>query len=279
MNDTRRVITLGHSPDPDDAFMFYALAQDKIDTGGLRFDHILQDIQTLNERALRGELDITAISVHAYAHVRGQYLLLNCGASMGDGYGPMVVMKKAVAPDDLRNITIAIPGRLTSAALALKLRLGETPTAVVPFDQIIPAIIRGDYEAGLIIHEGQLTYAQAGLECALDLGRWWKDETGLPLPLGVNAIRRDLGADLVGRLSRILSESIAYSLNHRADAVRYALSWARDMGADLADRFVGMYVNDLTVDMGEAGRRAIREFLGRGARQGYVPGDVELDFA
>jgi len=274
-----RQITLGHSPDPDDAFMFYGLAKRKIETPGLAFEHVLQDIQTLNERATRGELDITAISVHAYAYVHDKYLLLSSGASMGDGYGPMVVMKKAVAEDGLKKITIAIPGRLTSAALGLKLRLGETPTAVLPFDQIIPAVIRGEYEAGLIIHEGQLTYAASGLECALDLGKWWKAETGLPLPLGVNAVRRDLGPGLIARLSRILSESIAYSLSHRKEAVEYALDYARDMGADLADRFVGMYVNELTVEMGETGRCAIREFLGRAAAQGFIPRPIALEFA
>ena len=276
---TKRNITLGHSPDPDDAFMFYGLAKDKIDTGDIAFEHVLQDIQTLNERATRGELDITAISVHAYAYVRDKYLLLNSGASMGDGYGPMVVMKKAVEPEALREITVAIPGEMTSAALALKLRLGETPTKVVPFDEIIPAVLRGDVDAGLIIHEGQLTYAEAGLECAIDLGRWWKDRTGTPLPLGVNTVRRDLGPELIERLDTLLSTSINYSLTHREAAVDYSLSWARDMGAELADEFVGMYVNELTVDMGEIGRKAINLFLGEAAEKGFIPEQVDLEFA
>ncbi|MCX7044463.1 MAG: ABC transporter substrate-binding protein [Candidatus Sumerlaeota bacterium] len=271
MSDSSRVIALGHSPDPDDAFMFYGLAKGLVETEGLVFEHILQDIQTLNERATRGELDITALSVHAYVYVRDQYQLLDAGASMGDGYGPMVVMKKAAPISDLKKITIAIPGRLTSAALGLKLCLGESPVAVIPFDRIIPAVVRGDVAAGLIIHEGQLTYAQAGLECALDLGKWWKEKTGLPMPLGVNAVKRDLGSEMIAQLSRILSASIDYSLTHRAEATRHALQWARDMGMELADRFIGMYVNDLTVDMGERGRRAIAEFLGQAERSGYIP--------
>ena len=271
MGDKRKAITLGHSPDPDDAFMFYGLAKGLIETEGLSFEHTLQDIQTLNERATRGEMDITALSVHAYAYVRDRYQLLEAGASMGDGYGPMVVMKKAAPLEELKKITIAIPGKLTSAALGLKLCIGESPVAVVPFDQIIPSVTRGDYAAGLIIHEGQLTFAQAGLECALDLGKWWKEKTGLPMPLGINAVKRDLGPEMIARLSRILSASIDYSLTRRAEATRHALQWARDMGMELADRFIGMYVNDLTVNMGETGHRAIAEFLGQAEQRGYIP--------
>ena len=271
-------VTLGHSPDPDDAFMFYGLAEHKIATQGIRFEHVLQDIQTLNERAGRSELDITALSAHAYAHVRDRYLLLRSGASMGDGYGPMVIAREDIPLSALQETVIAIPGALTSAALGLKMRLGDTPVAVVPFDEIIPAVCRGDYQAGLIIHEGQLTYGQAGLKCLIDLGQWWKDLTGLPMPLGVNAVRKDMDPALQHALDRILSESIAYSLTHRAEAVHHALTWARDMGADLADRFIGMYVNDLTVDMGETGREALRRFFAMATEKGYLPEAPELEF-
>lgn len=278
MQTWNKTITLGHSPDPDDAFMFYGLAQHKIDTQGIRFEHILQDIQTLNERAERAELDITALSAHAYAHVRDKYLLLRSGASMGDGYGPMVIAREDIPLTALRDTVIAIPGAMTSAALGLKLRLGETPVAVVPFDQIIPAVVRGDYQAGLIIHEGQLTYSQAGLKCLVDLGQWWKEMTGLPMPLGVNTVRKDMDPALQQALDHILSVSINYSLTHRAEAVDHALAWARDMGADLADRFIGMYVNDLTVDMGETGREALRRFFAMATEKGFLPDAPELEF-
>ncbi len=271
-------VTLGHSPDPDDAFMFYGLAKNKIDTQGIRFEHVLQDIQTLNERATRAELDITALSAHAYAYVRDKYLLLRSGASMGDGYGPMVVAREDIGLNALRDTVIAIPGALTSAALGLKLRLGDSPVAIVPFDQIIPALCRGEYQAGLIIHEGQLTYKQSGLRCLLDLGQWWKELTGLPMPLGVNAVRKDLAPALLHALDSLLSQSIAYSLTHRADAVAHALSWARDMGTDLADKFIGMYVNDLTVDMGEMGRESLRRFFALATEKGYLPEAPELEF-
>ncbi|MFA6564024.1 MAG: MqnA/MqnD/SBP family protein [Verrucomicrobiia bacterium] len=275
-----RTITLGHSPDPDDAFMFYALAAGKIETGELRFEHILQDIQTLNERATRGELDVTAISIHAYASVLDKYALLPSGASMGDGYGPMIVSKVKRTKDEIAKMRIAVPGRMTSAFLAMRLWLGrDFNHVVVPFDQIFAAVKRGDAEAGLIIHEGQLTYRNEGLELCVDLGAWWKEDTGgLPLPLGGNAIKKSLGAPLMSRISPLLTESIRYGLDHRAPAVAHAMAYARDMDAPLADKFVGMYVNDWTLDYGDKGREAIRLFLRRGYEADVVPQPVELEF-
>lgn len=268
--------------------MFYAMAENKIDLRGYRFEHRLEDIQTLNERALRGELHISAISIHAYAFVTDKYALLPCGASMGDGYGPIIVTKKKTAQrvprdadekDWLREQTIAIPGRMTSAFLALQLYLGEFKHIVVPFDQIFDAVNTGRAEAGLIIHEGQLTYANAGMEKILDLGEWWKRETGLPLPLGGNVIRKDIPPEVQRDLVQILRESVDYALAHRAPAVQHAMPYARDMDSDLAGQFISMYVNDFTRDYGETGRAAIRRFLGDARQAGYVPNSVELEFA
>lgn len=273
-------LTLGHSPDPDDAFMFYGLARDKLDTGRYRFRHVLQDIQTLNERATRGELDITAISIHAYAYVLDKYALLPAGASMGFGYGPMVVAREPIAPGDLTGMTIAIPGTMTSAWLELQLAIGSCRPVVVPFDEIIARVAAGEFPAGLIIHEGQLTYREAGLVECLNLGQWWWETTGRrdwPLPLGGNAIHKRHGAAMRD-ISDILTASIRYSLDNRAAALDYALGWARDMGVELADEFVGMYVNEWTLDYGERGRAAITELLGRGHAAGLIPRVDQLEF-
>ena len=287
MSDQARVFTLGHSPDPDDAFMFYAMAEHKIDLRGYQFEHRLEDIQTLNERALRGELDISAISIHAYAFVSERYALLSCGASMGDGYGPMLVTLDPSAPAEgapdeirewLRDRLVAIPGKMTSAYLALQLFLGDFEHVVVPFDQIFDAVKSGRANLGLIIHEGQLTYAAAGFRKLLDLGAWWKSETGLPLPLGGNVLRKDLAPNVRRDLAAILRESIDYGLAHREAAVRHSLPYARDMDAALAGEFIGMYVNDFTRDYGETGREAIRQFLGRAEASGYLQRHVELEF-
>jgi 1,4-dihydroxy-6-naphthoate synthase len=277
---TKETLLLGHSPDPDDAFMFYALARDKIETGGWAFEHVLQDIQTLNERALRGELHITAISIHAYPYVADKYALTACGSSMGDGYGPMVVTREKLGVDDLRGKLIAVPGEMTTAFLALNLLLGKGAFRhkVVMFDEILDCVARGEADAGLIIHEGQLTYQNQQLQLVVDLGQWWMESTGLPLPLGGNTIRRDMGQPAMDEVTAILKQSIEYSLAHREEAVDYALKFARDMGADLADRFVGMYVNDWTVDYGDKGREAVRELLRRGAEAGLVPGCGDIDF-
>jgi 1,4-dihydroxy-6-naphthoate synthase len=284
------VLRLGHSPDPDDAFMFYALAKGLIPTGPWRFEHVLQDIQTLNARARRGELEITAISIHAYPYVADRYALTSCGASMGDGYGPMVVAPRPLGLDDLAGRLIAIPGELTSAFLALQLAMGRgRPAAeasggaafryvVVPFDQILQYVRDGQADAGLIIHEGQLTYAQLGLHLVVDLGAWWKERTGLPLPLGGNCIRKDLGPAAMQEVTDILKRSIQYSLDHRDEAVQYALAFGRDLDRPLADRFVGMYVNQWTLDYGQRGREAIRLFLARGAEAGLVPPVESLEF-
>jgi len=276
-------LTLGHSPDPDDAFMFYGLAKELIPTPGLRFEHILQDIQTLNERATRGELDISAISIHAYAYVSDTYALLPSGASMGDGYGPMLVAKEVFSRDELAGKRIAIPGTMTSAFLALQLWLGKPATelnlAVVPFDEIFAAVKSGHADVGLIIHEGQLTYRNEGLALCEDLGVWWgRENDGLPLPLGGNVIHKRHSAELRKRVSDILTGSIRYSLEHRPEAVVHSLRWARDMGKDLADQFVGMYVNHWTLDYGERGRESIRRFLARGQAMGVIPSAPALEF-
>lgn len=276
-------LTLGHSPDPDDAFMFWALATGKVEAGEYEFEHILQDIQTLNERATRGELDITAISIHAYAYVLDKYALLPSGSSMGDGYGPMIVAKKGsgLSLDDVKNRKLAIPGRMTTAFLALQLCLGVEPESeVVMFDEIGKKIVDGEFDAGVIIHEGQLTYMDEGLELILDLGAWWKEETGLPLPLGGNAIRKDLGRERIVELNRILRESISVGLEHRKEALDHALQYARGMESDpsRADKFVGMYVNDFTLDYGDLGRKAVAELLRRGAQAGILPEVQELEF-
>jgi 1,4-dihydroxy-6-naphthoate synthase len=278
-----KLLRLGHSPDPDDAFMFYALAQDPplIPTGGWRFEHVLQDIQTLNQRAMKGELEITAISIHAYPYVADKYALTSCGSSMGDQYGPMVVARSPMALSDLRGKTIAIPGKLTTAFLALQLCLGKAGEAfryqVVEFDQIPAAVRDGKTDAGLIIHEGQLTYRQLGLHLVVDLGAWWHSQTALPLPLGGNCIRKDLGGPAMQEITNVLRDSIEYSLTHRNAAVDYALRFGRDLDRQLADRFVGMYVNDWTLDYGPRGREAITRLLKEGARAGLVPevGEVE----
>jgi predicted solute-binding protein len=351
----KRRLTLGHSPDPDDAFMFYGLAAGKLDTGGWEFEHVLQDIQTLNDRALRGELDITAISIHAYPYVADKYALTNCGSSMGDGYGPMVVTREPMPIEDLRGKIIAIPGERTTAFLALQLLLGRGETVrdqgtkasrdrgeakrhppagssdrasadsitklpdhqiaksapqstidnrqstiplppslrrsvasslsapafrydVVMFDEILRYVEEGRADAGLIIHEGQLTYVNHRLHLVVDLGAWWKETTGLPLPLGGNAIRRDLGRENMVEIGGILRRSIEYSLAHREAAVAHAMRYARDMGRELADKFVGMYVNEWTIDYGDIGRRAVRELLQRGNMAGLVPAAGEIDF-
>jgi 1,4-dihydroxy-6-naphthoate synthase len=280
-----RALTLGHSPDPDDAFMFYALARDLIPTHGYRFEHILQDIQTLNERATRGELDISAISIHAYAYVSGHYALLPSGASMGDGYGPMLVAKNKLSREDIlsRKMKIAVPGTMTSAFLALQLWLGKSAREfdymVVPFDQIFKAVRSGAAEVGLIIHEGQLTFRNEGLELCADLGVWWSAETnGLPLPLGGNVIHKRFEPATRKLISDILTASIRFSLEHRAEAVEHALQYARDMGRDLADQFVGMYVNHWTLDYGDRGRESIRRFLGRAHERGLLPRPPDLEF-
>ncbi|MBI1826628.1 MAG: ABC transporter substrate-binding protein [Planctomycetes bacterium] len=277
---TTRTLTLGHSPDPDDAFMFYALAKGRIDTGAWRFEHVLQDIQTLNERAMRGELDITAISIHAYPFVADRYALTACGCSMGDGYGPMIVAREPMAIEALRGKTIAVPGERTTAFLALNLLLGRSSFrhSVVMFDQILSHVELGQADAGLIIHEGQLTYSRHKLHKIVDLGAWWKESTSLPLPLGGNCIRRDLGNSAMTDVTRILRQSIEYSLAHRSEAVDHALAYARDMGKELADRFVGMYVNDWTLDYGEIGRKAVRELLRRGHEIGMVPKLNNIEF-
>jgi 1,4-dihydroxy-6-naphthoate synthase len=279
-----KTLRLGHSPDPDDAFMFYALAQDPplIETHGWRFEHVLQDIQTLNQRAMKGELEITAISIHAYPYVADKYALTSCGSSMGDKYGPMVVATRPMNVSDLRGKTIAIPGKLTTAFLALQLCLGKGGEAfryeVVEFDQI-PAYVRdGKADAGLIIHEGQLTYRSLGLHLAVDLGAWWHEKTDLPLPLGGNCIRKDLGPDAMQEVTDVLKKSIQFSLDHRKPAVEYALRFGRDLNRQLADQFVGMYVNHWTIDYGPRGREAITRLLKEGARAGLVPDVGDVDY-
>lgn len=274
-------LTLGHSPDPDDAFMFYALAKDLIPTDGFRFQHILQDIQTLNERATRGELDITAVSIHAYAHVSDHYALLPSGASMGDGYGPMLVARRKFSRAEIAGRKIAVPGTMTSAFLALQLWLDKRDFnyVSVPFDQIFRAVKSGQADAGLIIHEGQLTYQKEGLVVCEDLGVWWNGQNdGLPLPLGGNVIHKRFPAETRRALSGILTASIQYSLDHRPEAVQHALQFARDMGRDLADKFVGMYVNHWTLDYGERGRESIRRFLGQAFERGLIPHRQEPEF-
>jgi 1,4-dihydroxy-6-naphthoate synthase len=275
---------LGHSPDPDDAFMFYAMAEHKIDTRGHRFQHILQDIETLNQRALRGELHISAVSIHAYAYLADKYSLLSCGASMGDGYGPILVTldeppgELVQLREWLRSKTIAIPGLKTSAYLALRLFDPEVRTITVQFDEIFEAVKAGKADIGLIIHEGQITYADQGFKLALDLGSWWKSITGLPLPLGGNVIRKDIPRDIQKEVCEILKESIDYGLQHRKAGVEHSMPLARGLDQEGADRFIGMYVNGFTIDYGPTGRNAIREFLGRAGRQGLIPEKVDLEF-
>jgi 1,4-dihydroxy-6-naphthoate synthase len=274
----KQLITVGHSPDPDDAFMFYALAHDKLDTGQLAFRHELQDIETLNRRAMRGELEVTAVSIHACAYLLDKYALLPCGCSMGDRYGPMLISRKPLSLDDLKAMVIAVPGILTTAFLSLRLLLGEFRYEVLPFDQIIPAVAAGRFEAGLIIHEGQLTFQNQGLQLVVDLGDWWQVKTGLPLPLGGNMVRRDLGTATMRQISALIKQSIQYALTHRQDALAYALRYARDMNTELADRFVGMYVNDWTLDYGTRGRAAVQRLLDEGHRAGVIPTATAVTF-
>jgi 1,4-dihydroxy-6-naphthoate synthase len=276
---SKKLIRVGHSPDPDDAFMFHALANDKIDTGDLQFVHELQDIETLNRRAMNGELEVSAVSIHAYAHLLDKYALLPSGCSMGDKYGPMVVARRPMSVEDLKKVKIAVPGTMTTAFLTLRLLLpGGFEYDVVPFDQIIDAVASGKYEAGLIIHEGQLTFQNQGLHLVVDLGVWWQEKTGLPLPLGGNVVRRDLGPDLIRRISELLKQSIRYGLDHRKDALQHALQYARDMDVDLADKFVGMYVNDWTLDYGPRGREAVKRLLDEAHKAGIIPEPVAVEF-
>jgi 5,8-dihydroxy-2-naphthoate synthase len=271
-------ITIAHSPDADDAFMFYALAQGKVSDPDLECVHLLQDIQTLNQRAREGVYEVTAISFHAYPHIASTYAILPHGASMGDGYGPMIVAREAWGPEDLRGKRIAVPGTLTTAFLVLQLWRPGIEYVVIPFDQIMDAVVAGRVDAGLIIHEGQITYASLGLHKVADLGAWWLAETGLPLPLGGNVIRKDLGAERMRKISSLVRQSIQYGLAHRRDALEYAMQFARDMDRALVDRFVGMYVNDLTLDYGERGRAAVCRLLALGYERGLIPHRVEPEF-
>jgi len=280
----KQIIRVGHSPDPDDAFMFHALANGKIDTGRYEFRHELVDIETLNRRAQMAELELTAVSLHGYAYLTDHYILCPCGASMGDRYGPMVVAREKLTPGELRRKVIAVPGTLTTAYLAARMALGpDFRHVVVPFDQILDAVEAGGHrgqpvDAGLIIHEGQLTYGERQLQLIIDLGAWWFDETGLPLPLGANALRKDLGPETIRDVNRLLRESIKYGLEHRAEALDYALQYGRDLDRGQADRFVGMYVNDWTLDFGPRGRQAVAELLARGHRAGIIPRLVVPEF-
>ncbi len=284
MSDTKRLIRVGHSPDPDDAFMFYALACDKINTNGYRFVHELVDIETLNRRAQRGELELTAVSLHAYAYLADRYILCTCGASMGDDYGPVVVGRRALSREQLRGATIAIPGTLTTAYLALRLYLGcDFEHVVVPFDEILEVTCEGQHQgrsidAGLVIHEGQLTYQEEQLQLVVDLGKWWMQETDLPLPLGANAIRKDLGTECISDVHRLLHTSICYGLEHREAALAYALGFGRGLDHAKADAFVGMYVNDWTLDFGPRGRQAVATLLQRGFQAGVIPHHQRPEF-
>ena len=271
-------ISLAHSPDSDDAFMFYGLAKGHVETDGLQVEHVLQDIESLNRAAEDGRHEVTAISFHAYPYVADRYALMPCGGSIGDGYGPLLVAREALDPAEAGTRRVAVPGERTSAFLALKLFAPGARTYVVPFDRILDEVREGRADLGLVIHEGQLTYGGQGLRKVLDLGAWWKQETGLPLPLGGNAVRRDLGPDLMARLTRLVRETVRYSLAHRAEALQYALGFARGMDPSVADRFVGMWVNEMTVDIGERGRRAVQEFLDRGHAAGIIPRAVRVDF-
>jgi 1,4-dihydroxy-6-naphthoate synthase len=277
-----REITIAHSPDSDDAFMFYGLATNKVQVSGLRFSHTLCDIQTLNQQAMEGAegvYDVTAVSFHAYPYIQDRYALMTCGGSVGEGYGPMIVSPKAVSLSEIKGKLIAVPGKLTTAYLALQLFAPGIETEVVPFDEIIPSVLSGKYEAGLIIHEGQLTFDRSGLHRILDLGRWWMQMTGLPLPLGGNAIRRSLGRELIASVSTALRDSIQYALDHREQALAYAMQFARDLDPQMADKFVGMYVNERTLDYGADGKEAIRRLLDMGHRAGIIPIQPRVEFA
>lgn len=273
------LIRVAHSPDSDDAFMFYALAEGLVDTGPYTFEHVLSDIETLNQKAFEGTYEVTAVSIHAYAHLDQRYALLSSGASMGDGYGPIVVTRSERTPDQLAGCVVAVPGRLTSAALALKLWRPGLQTTTIPFDEISPAVLEGRVDAGVVIHEGQLTWKDEGLHRVADLGVWWQRESGgLPLPLGGNVVRRDLGPGVIAEVSALLRQSIQYSLDNREAALDYALDYGRGLDRDRADRFVGMYVNDLTVDYGDRGRSAVSAFLERAHDEGLIPRVPTLDF-
>jgi 5,8-dihydroxy-2-naphthoate synthase len=272
------LIRLGHSPDPDDAFMFWALAEGEIDTRGFEFEHVLRDIQTLSAWALEGRLETTAMSLASYPLVQDRYAILPHGASMGSGYGPVVVAKGELSADELRETEIAVPGELTTAFLTLRLCLGEFAYRVVPFEEILDEVLDGRAAAGLLIHEGQLTYASQGLVASIDLGRWWLEETGLPLPLGINVARRDLGEETLHELSEVLRESIRAGLDNRDEAMRYAMQFGRGIDHGLADRFVGMYVNELTEDYGDEGRAAVRELLDRAEAAGFYDRPVRVEF-
>lgn len=279
MTDEKVLIQVGHSPDPDDAFMFHALANDKIETGKYRFTHELQDIETLNQRAFNAELELTAVSLHGYAYLTDTYAICSCGASIGDQYGPMVVARDNWTIDDLRGKKIAVPGKLTTAFLALKLLLGDDfEYEVHAFDEILNLVEQEKVDAGLIIHEGQLTYANQGLKLVVDLGQWWYEDTGLPLPLGANAIRKDMGQEMMEEVTAILKQSIQYGLEHRDEALDHALKYGRDLNRGSADKFVGMYVNDWTLDFGERGREAVATLLNRGHEAGIIPNPVKLEF-
>ncbi len=269
---------MAHSPDSDDAFMFYGLATNKIRTPGLKFTHTLCDIETLNRKAQAGEYDVSAISFHAYPYIQDKYALLSSGGSVGEGYGPMVVSTRALGLEELKSKVVAVPGTMTTAYLALKLFAPAIQTEVVPFDQIIPRILEGKYEAGLIIHEGQLSYSKSGLQKILDCGKWWRDITGLPLPLGGNAIKRDLGPELMASVGATLKESIQFALDNRDQAVEYAMQFARDLDRQMANQFIGMYVNERTLDYGEDGKEAIRRLLDMGHRAGIIPHQAHVDF-
>jgi 1,4-dihydroxy-6-naphthoate synthase len=273
-----REITVAHSPDSDDAFMFYGLATHKVRTAGLRFTHTLCDIETLNQKAREGVYDVSAISFHAYPYVQDKYALMSCGGSVGEGYGPMIVSPRPFSPSEVKTKIIAVPGTLTTAYLALQLFAPGVETEVVPFDKIIPQVLEGKYEAGLIIHEGQLTYDKSGLHRVVDLGRWWQKVTGLPLPLGGNAIRRALGPDLMSAVTAALRESIQYGLEHREEALSYAMQFARDLDTQSADKFVGMYVNERTLDYGPDGREAVRRLLDMGHKAGIIGPEAKVDW-
>ena len=274
-----REISIAHSPDSDDAFMFYALATDKVTVPGLKFTHTLTDIETLNQKAMNEAFyDVTAISFHAYPYVQERYALMPSGGSVGEGYGPMIVAREPYTLDQVRKLRIAIPGKLTTANLMLQIILPGVETELVPFDQIIPQVLAGKFDVGLIIHEGQLTYARDGLHLILDVGQWWREQTGLPLPLGGNAIRRDLGPVLHQQMNQALRDSIRYALNHREEALRHAMQFARDLNTPDANQFVGMYVNERTIDYGEDGKEAIRRLLAMGHERGIIPHAVHVDF-
>jgi len=274
-----REITVAHSPDSDDAFMFYGMATNKVRVPGIKFTHTLCDIESLNRKALDGFYDITAVSFHAYPYIQDKYAIMPSGGSVGEGYGPMIVASRSIGPEDLAGVKIAVPGTMTTAYLALKLFAPDSLTEVVPFDQIIPKVLEGKYEAGLIIHEGQLTFNKVGLYRVVDMGKWWRDLTGMPLPLGGNAIRRELGPELTAACCGALRDSIQYALDNREEALQYAMQFARDLDLQQADKFVGMYVNERTLDYGKEGREAIAKLLDMGYERGIIPHKPNVDFA